>query len=311
MDRILLITFGCSWTYGVGVNYDANDDRQIFEKNSWNQQTCDQLSWRGLLSQKYNLTNRNLSEGGSSNQRQFRRAKYYFSSDLFQVDLANHERIIVLWGITSTARSEIYSVEQNSFYNFFYSSDDKFSKFMFTNCYDHDIEVFNLRMEMLHWDRFFQSVGIENFWFDTFNTHDYTNIPESIVEIASRDHYDSIKGPDWPAYDKYVKKDFGDISIDIVQEIKLTFLPVYLDFSASLSRLIDYDLSPRDLMSWLAKKHGILVDTDQYHHSSRMIDCDHMPGLIDNGILNPYTYHPTKLGHREICEFFSEKVFRD
>lgn len=182
--KIAFITFGCSWTYGVGCNYLFDNPpmtKEEFKKNAWNTELANQYSFRGILSRKYNLTNINFSAGASSNQKQFRLAKEFFMSPKYNELVNEYDKIVVLWGITSTARNELYSLHANNYFNFFYHVDTPtvdvpkwpINKMMLEYCYDHDVVVKELSLEMKFWDEFFYNRGIKNVWFDTFNHHNY------------------------------------------------------------------------------------------------------------------------------------------
>tara|TARA_B100000902_G_scaffold375819_1_gene406210 strand:- start:40 stop:798 length:759 start_codon:yes stop_codon:yes gene_type:complete len=200
-----LVTLGCSWTYGIGVMYQEGDTKEDYEKYRADREGCYKYSFRGLLAEKYGWSHQNLSRGGSSNDKQFRRATEYFQEKPI-------EQTIVLWGITSTARTEVYSVREKKLrhwnYNSYYKDPKRFSLEKFTrtitpelyaqNFYDHDNEVKILTDRMLHWNLFFESLGITNYWFDTFNTHEYTQpIPRllkgdllsRLVESSDKDYH--------------------------------------------------------------------------------------------------------------------------
>lgn len=178
-NNTVLITFGCSWTFGVGVNYQIGMTKEEFEKSAWDQKICDQLSWRGQLCQRFGLTNINFSSAGSSNQRQFRLAQEFFPSVEFKQLQTTFDRVIVLWGITSTARNEIYSTKDQSLINVFYHQETDISKFLLLNCYSHSHEVLELYKKMIFWDHYFSLLNIENYWFDTLNTHNYSMLSNS------------------------------------------------------------------------------------------------------------------------------------
>lgn len=185
-NKVTLVTLGCSWVYGVGSAYDPTNpttDRQEYFKIAWNDSLNDKYSFRGILSEKYNLTNINLASGGSSNQRQFRLAKEFFMSDRYAE--IKDTKIIVLWGITSTARNEFYCLDEKSYLNFIYHQSSKvhkekwnrdwpFPDLMLKYSYDHDVIVQELSLEMKFWNEFFTNRGITNYWFDTINPHDYS-----------------------------------------------------------------------------------------------------------------------------------------
>ena len=245
----LLITFGCSWTFGVGVNYTQGISLDQFKNSAWDEVNCSCLSFRGLLSKKYNLVNRNWACGGSSNQLQFRLAKLFFSSDEFKELQKTFDQILVLWGITSTARNEMFSIDDGKLINFFYSHKSNLAKMLVNYSYSHDNEVDQLSMEMRHWNTFFKNLNINNLWFDTFNHH----------------HYHS-------------------------------------------ENLIFDDENPRDLLSKLAIHNGFKCVDNKYHESDWTADSDRIKNLVSCGILNPFSHHPTQLGHVQIADMLSEYI---
>lgn len=185
VSRKLLITFGCSWTYGVGACWYPDIEKTKFESLAWNADVCFKYSFRNLLCQAFGLKNQNFSEGGSSNQRQFRYAKEYFGSHDFEKDLDTFDQIIALHGITSTGRNEFFSIEHQDFVNLHYNAALKFTRadltfhklcaeFMLKHSYDHEIELKQLETEFKFWNNFYKSYNIKNIWIDTFNHHDYS-----------------------------------------------------------------------------------------------------------------------------------------
>lgn len=253
-----LITLGCSWTWGVGASYHQAMTFEEYSDTAWDRSLCSQLSWRGLLSKRFNLSNINISLPASSNQQQFRLAKEFFSGPRYQE--IKHEKIIVLWGITSTARNELFDSQTNQLTNFFYTDDNDLARAMTKFSYDHDYEVKSLLLEIQHWNSYFSALGIPCYWFDTFNHHHY---------------------------------------------------------KAAIPNLLGVNNNPRDLMSWLVNNNGgnnndldyksnYHNSRDRYHKSAWKNDDDRVTYLLERGILNPYSFHPTQEGHRQLCNFFAE-----
>jgi len=251
MRDIVLLTAGCSWTKGIGVGYehgmsqaDSLDVNGIF----WNNEICDNLSFRGILSKKYGIKNINLSKGGASNQQQFRLIKQFLSSSQYTQLVDAGTKIIVLHGITSTARNEVYlnraGKMQNLMYNYHTEDFQDEIDIMIKYFYDHDNEVERLTNEMNFMNQFYQAAGIDNLWFDTFNHHSYSGIIDNLIETNP---------------------------------------------------------NRRDLLSTMAVNTG-LVDMDNgYHKSTWEVDSNRVQYLTDKGLLNPFTYHPTKQGHKMIA----------
>ena len=177
---MLLVTFGCSWTHGMGVAYEKGMNFDEYRTKADGDYLCDELSFRALLTKKWNCTNIDFSQQGSSNERQFRRATTYFKEK-------PNERVIVLWGITSIYRHEIWlrknhkgkSGYQNVLYGHGMARDVMMRQKKFDVDhhlqwhFDKKIKIEELSHKMRHWNLFFEGMGIENYWFDTFNHHNY------------------------------------------------------------------------------------------------------------------------------------------
>jgi hypothetical protein len=296
----MLVTLGCSWTFGVGVGYTQNLGHAEYKSIAWDSDLCNTLSFRGILSTKYNLVNKNLSSGGSSNQRQFRLAKIFFSSDEFKQIQKEFDQITVLWGITSTARNELFSIEDGQLRNFFYSENSQLAKSLVKFSYDHQNEVNLLETEMIHWDNYFENLNIKNLWFDTFNHHDYW---ESYKPI-----YEANAGPNWPTWKNFCCQDFTNVGSEIINEI---FDSNRWDFSLvgnSLPNLVLKNKNPRDLLSQLAINNGCTDIDNRYHTSDWDVDSNRVSYLVDRGILNPHSHHPTRIGHEQIANILDEYI---
>jgi len=179
MSKAKLITFGCSWTFGVGAIWRHGMSMKEFYNLAWSKESED-CSFRTKLSKKYDLENINFAAGGASNAKNFRLAKEFFAGQ----DLTD---ATVLWGITATSRSEIWDSTTKHYMDLKYDlarSNGRhleFSKLFLENIYDHDHEVELLRQEMLHWNDYFAYHNIKIIWFDSFNTHNYlSDIPNLI-----------------------------------------------------------------------------------------------------------------------------------
>jgi hypothetical protein len=259
-----LITLGCSWTYGAGIGYTNGMSLDEFKDVVFNKELAEKYSFRSLLSEKYGYKNINFSIHKSSNKKQFRCARNFFSSETFN-KIKNHaEDIIVLWGITSTGRNEVFSTAQNEYINFlmnhtkqFSEAEEKISKFFFENIYDHDHEVFELAQDMTHWNDFFKLSGIKNYWFDSFNHHDYT--------IHS------------PGQGK-----------DYVNNTDIKNFVIVHDHA-------------RDLMSQLVLTSGINEFDSKYHTNTWNLDTNRAELLAKANLINPYSFHPTTIGHEKIA----------
>lgn len=305
------------------MGYSAGMTFKEFYALAWNKEICGRLSWRGILAQRYGYQNINLAAGGSSNQKQLRLAKLFFSSDDFKNAQEKFKKIVVLWGITSTSRNELYSLEKQKFVDVNYSTPDIFSKFFLKHVYDHGVEVANLRMEMLHWNRFFDGIQVENHWFDSFNTHSYFPLSDTQPMTTRwnittpREKYAKLAGKDWPSYDNYVAKNWENTPAHIIEEIARIglndqeIIDLHIEnqhIQVDIDRMIDSDKTHRDLLSMLKVKNNLVIDTQKYHTSMWQIDDQLLPALVDIGILNPYSFHPTQKGHEMIADYLASKI---
>tara|TARA_B100000945_G_scaffold296784_1_gene275331 strand:+ start:394 stop:1122 length:729 start_codon:yes stop_codon:yes gene_type:complete len=186
-----LITFGCSWTRGVGSWYDEELSHEDFLKCS-KILSKDENCFRTVLAKRHAYENINLSASASSNAKQFRLAEEYFNKD----DYKKFDKVIVLWGITSTARIEIWSNKKKKYHSLFLNNNGKINNIIREEHYDHEVELNRLSEQILHWDKYFSMIGVENYWFDTFNHHDYSYKSSNMIWVDdnSRDILSKLCG---------------------------------------------------------------------------------------------------------------------
>lgn len=319
MKKTLLITFGCSWTYGVGAGWSTDMSKKQYDVIKRDPSMCSKLSFRGILADRFDMHNLNFAFGGSSNQAQFRRAEKFFISDYFKNLRKEYSDVIVLWGITSTSRNEVYGLDTKKYRGFFYSDADKFwplSKDFLMYTYDHAVEVIELKMKMAHWNEYFLSMGIQNRWFDTFNHHDYDCHTDATFGKLGKEFYNSFKGADWPTWETYLTDQWDTfLEPDRAAEIKQV---EYNNFSeecfmgnmntSELSNLLFEDRTPRDLLSVLSSKYGMKTVDDVYHTSALENDCTRVEYLTNKKLLNPFSFHPTIESHIDIADLLAPEV---
>ena len=175
----LLVTLGCSWVKGIGANYEEGMTREEYKEHSKLEEYIAPHAFRTLLAERNNLELVSFGAGGSSNKRQFRKATEFFSSPEFEEYQNKYSTIIVLWGLTSTARTEKYDTRYRGWMNFLYGSEPKdpdyieHNNLMLKRFHDNQAEVDLLSDQMRHWNEFFKYKGVKNLWFDILNHHDY------------------------------------------------------------------------------------------------------------------------------------------
>ena len=180
-----LVTFGCSWTKGVGIPYEKGMSKEEYLKvRSSSVKNLDDPIWdlmnkhsfRGILSERLGFENINHASGGSSNQRQERLATEYFNTHSL-------EDTVVLWGITSITRNEL--TINGACKNFSYGNDlDEYQRYYVDHFYDEETEIERLGNAMIHWNQFFEGHNIPNLWFQTFNTYSF---PQKIDRLLPKD----------------------------------------------------------------------------------------------------------------------------
>lgn len=272
-------------------------------KIAWNKELADRYSFRALIAKRHGWRNLNFASHGNSNQKQFRKAKIFFASEQFRQLQDGGSCVLVLWGITSTARYEYFAIEKQQMLQAFLNHNDAYARFMIKHCYDHQHELFELATQMLHWNEFFQSLGIENYWFDTFNHHDYSVHDPSLA--AYKTNYIEVAGPDWPSWEDYVNNRVNWTSA-IGQEISDVSRFEFAEFVRThcpQNFVVDH-AHARDLASQLATRLHFQGPLDQTHLSDWKIDNDKIAFLTEYGLLNPHTFHPTQEAHQAMAEMF-------
>ena len=200
-----LITFGCSWTKGVGVPYEKGMSKEEYlevrsssNRNNpyiqlmgaenlgdpiWDQ--MNKYSFRGILSERLNMQNINYASGGSSNQRQERLATEYFNTHSF-------EDTVVLWGITSITRNELTINGKRENFHLGGNELNEYQRYYIDHFYDQETEIERLGNAMIHWNKFFEGHNIPNLWFQTFNTYKF---PQKIDRLVPRDLLTNLTRP--------------------------------------------------------------------------------------------------------------------
>ena len=185
-----LISFGCSWTFGVGLSWEPDITYEEFKATKKQEDVANKYSFRSLLAKEFGLENINHAVGGSSNQRQFRVAEKF--------DFKKND--IVLWGITSTARNEIWVDTEGDYKKIFYSqaakcdeSDDfcKLIKMTVKHWHNHEEEVKRIFYRIKHYNDYFKCKGVKVLWYDTLNHHNYQQVPDNML-YGNEDHRDLL-----------------------------------------------------------------------------------------------------------------------
>jgi len=184
----VLITFGCSWTFGEGSGYQDGMTLDQYKKIQLDSNICWKYGWRKKVVEHFKFKDHiNFGEGGSSNDKQFRLAKQFFVSKQFK-DLYNKTKnIVVLWGVTSVTRYDFWIKDKNKYEHIFLKSpegknwdpteygesSDWIAYYINKYCHWEPTRVRELELEFLYWNQYFKLLGIKNFWYDTFCSFNY------------------------------------------------------------------------------------------------------------------------------------------
>lgn len=190
-----LISFGCSWTFGVAADWDSADPETRAVYKDWLKNRTSTLppglqkfwtteattnSARALLSKEFNLENINWSFGRKSNYYNFRKLREFFVANKNIID-----ECLILFGITSTARNEYFDPKSQEFVGVKY--DINAPPFLIET-YDHNNEVRIISENIFLWNDVFSSYNVPVIWYDTFNTHNYPHkhsnvLPEDLLSL--------------------------------------------------------------------------------------------------------------------------------
>lgn len=290
----LLITFGCSWTKGVGTGYIPGMSKTEYQEKRLNEDVAEKYSFRSLICKKYNFDNLNFAIGGSSNQFQFLKAEQYFSSRLFEIHRQTYDKIVVLWGITSIFRN-IKFIQYDPMEIRSYMVKEKYELLNL----DKDFEQYLLQSKIVFWNKFFKTIGIKNLWFDTFNNHKYDYNPiDSNVDIQP-DRYEQVKGSDWPDYCDISNTNISD---KILEEIR-KFFPFIDLVNRSIDNFMTFDTKfDKDLLSQLSGFNSQTYHLSQTYDSKSKEDDNRISILAKKGMVNPFSFHPTAETHRIIAK---------
>jgi hypothetical protein len=268
-DIRTLVTFGCSWTQGVGAQWTPDmTDENKFLKSRMSPLLNDPYAFRTLLTNKFNLKNKNIAVHGASNDYNFEQANMIFGDPKKKKEFLD-SKPIVLWGITSTARiyrnqktlhltpdrpASILLFLQEPYVNapsnedlkyILHNQETLYATLYLKLFYDHQKEVERLSNLMHVWNDVFAYHNVPVVWFDSFNTHAYPNLPENLI--------------------------VGDL----------------------LSLMLTHQqLTHRSNKKW-------------YHLSEYFNDDDRITVGVKNHLLNPFSFHPSQMGHEIICKILT------
>ena len=203
MKDTAFITFGCSWTFGEGSGYEEGMTLKEYEKIQHDEKICWENGWRKHVVDHFNFGEHlNFGVGGSSNDKQFRLAKQFFVSKKFKDLYQKYKNIIVLWGITSVTRYDVWIKETGKYEHIFLKdssrtggdwnpkefgrSSDWMSYYINKFCHWEPTRIRELEREFLFWNQYFKLLRIKNYWYDTFSSFKYNIYVPNFFDMNKR-----------------------------------------------------------------------------------------------------------------------------
>ncbi len=218
-----LITFGDSWVWGVGAGYQKGQSKENFKKISDNTKYT-KNSFRSLICNQFGLKNRNFSAPGSSNQQQFRFASEFFLGSKLHNLTKKHDHNftqenIVLWGLTSVYRHEVWNKHTAVYDNIFMTSNEKYAKNYVMHHFDENLETDRLFYHIELFNAFFKLTNVRHYWFNIFDEHvfprKFTNMLFNGVSLLS------LLTEDYAQNDQYHMSNWNDTDRKITKAIQM------------------------------------------------------------------------------------------
>jgi len=199
----LLITFGCSWTFGQGSAYKEGMTNLEYDKIYLDLDLCWENGWRKYVVDHFDFDHINFGVGGSSNDKQFRLARQFFISKKFKQLYQQDRKIYVLWGTTSLNRYDFWVKDKHKYEHIFLTESDGTkvapeqwgihaeARDYIGDClnkysYWEPARVKELELQFLHWNQYFKLLGIKNFWYDTFASFNYSGNLSNFFDMKKR-----------------------------------------------------------------------------------------------------------------------------
>lgn len=289
------VFFGCSWTYGKFINLEAGQNPYKINLKE-EAILADEKSYRGLIAKHFNARSVNFSQGGSSNDRQFRLAGEYFIGPKRGNSLILKNRIDTYKKLRGPDWPTV----------------DEFSKSqclpdwvvdeIFEHLSNNDFEMYRNTDSSKYILWFLTSSARKEFYNASKRVYEneMLNSPES--DLAK--HY--ISG----YYDHDSEMEFMSRQMVLWNEyfasrgIKNLWIDTFnhYNYPVVIKNKINFGTKYSDIMSNLCVKHGHQIEETELHLGAWAADDSRSKYLQDIGLLNSTTTHPTIQGHHHIAE---------
>jgi hypothetical protein len=302
MNKKLFLFFGCSWTYGKNINLSLTQKKTEYSVSQELEQ-ANLYAYRSLISAHFGADQRLFAEGGSSNQRQFRYAAQHFLSrnhvKLNQAKLYAHsytkvrdqtwpsvEEFISTGSLPTHIVDEI--VNQHNLGDFIIFKTDDRPKYVFWFITSTArIEFFDASKQN-HVNEFLTYPRHEVGKTLAVNCYDHKQELEKLAYQMTL----------WNAY--FETQGIKNIWIDTFN---------HHEYPINIKNYIKLGSQAADIMSSMCTKLGYHdFENSEYHYSVHEADDTRAKFLVDQGVLNAQTLHPTVAGHRLIADILIPKI---
>lgn len=269
-----LYTFGCSWTAGVGVGYDPSMSVETYQEQARIESIMDKFSFRGLLKDQFGIENINFSAPGGSNDSSFRQLSKMLGDKTARKNFLDTNPVI-LFGITSTARIERASA--SGYNNMFLGGARSPSVLYFLD--DNYIPVL---------EDFQSLLSDQGSLYTALHLKLFYNHEKEIVRL-----YNSMC-----------------IWNEIFEKFNIPILWYDTFNHHEYPGEIDNFFAGKDLLSEMLnfKKIEFNQRKKWYHFSDWSNDDPRITAGMKNDLLNPFTKHPTMVGHDIISQILYPSV---
>lgn len=293
------IFFGCSWTYGRYMNIAPDQlpkDVNFAEEKAM----ADAKSYRALISNFFDVDQLNFSEGGSSNDRQFRRAAEYFigpkRQNAFKKE-RNYKKYEKIrdqsWPTTEELKrtqrlpnwiiQEMNEHLQNNEFDEFYSHEEYVIWFITSTA----------RKE-------FYNATIRQFQNEMLNDAEIPIMKSFTVDYYDHDYEVERIAQQMVLWNSYFKmNNIKNIWIDTFNH---HHYPIKID------NLLTFDSGLNDLMSNMCISNGFIPSNLENHLSAWDADEERSKFLTEKGLLTKQTAHPNITGHKLIADMLIPKI---
>lgn len=311
LDKILF-SFGCSWTYGKYIHIQPGQKKTdlINDHGHTELKLANTYAYRSLIAEHFGMDQKVFAAGASSNQKQFRLASQYF----LRPDRVKSNNAKLYANTYQKVRDKRWpSVEE---FKFTGKLPPQILDELINGLELPEFEIFKVdnRQKYVIW--FITSTARIEF-FDA-QQQEYKNdfltwSDDSFTKMYASRAYDHNHELECLAYSMNLWNVYFES-----QGIKNIWIDTFNhhDYPIPVKNYIKLNTNSSDIMSAMCIKLGYTnFNSNEYHNSSHSIDDTRSEFLVNQGMLNPESLHPTVKGHQLIYEilipFIEEKFNRD